>query len=276
MMSPISSRENIPSQTDRPSSMFRARAIPALTISGDGLVKTTQFKNPRYIGDPLNSVKIFNDCEVDELMILDISRDLKEPRFEKIQQFCAEAFMPLSYGGGIRTYSHIEKLFSLGLEKVSLNTAAFGSDRLIEKASNQFGAQSVLACIDYRKNFWGKREAMIQWGEKKLGMSPEEAAMKAVEMGAGEIILQCIDRDGEMKGYDLDLVEEISKKISVPLIVLGGAKDLLDMRRAVDAGASAAAAGSMFVYHGKLKGILINYPRQSELKKIFAASGGEG
>ena len=252
------------------SSGLRPRAIPVLTVRGEGLVKTIQFKEPRYIGDPLNSVKIFNDCEVDEILVLDITRNLTEPRFDLIKQLCAEAFMPLSYGGGIRSYSHIETLFSLGIEKVSLNTEAFGSEKLISRAARQYGSQSVLACIDYKKNFWGKRESFIAGGDQKLGMTPYEAAKKAEELGAGEIILHSIDHEGLMKGYDIELIQSVAKDVRVPVIAAGGAKDLTDMKKAVLAGASAAAAGSMFVYHGKLKGILINYPKQSELRKVFS------
>ncbi len=247
----------------------RPRVIPVLLIQGLGVVKTTKFSDPRYIGDPLNSVKLFNDCEVDELMILDISENLTEPKFDLISQICAEAFMPVSYGGGLREYHQVEKLFSMGVEKICVNTSAFQESDLIERASAQYGAQSVLACLDVKKNFWGKREVVFSRGHNKSPLKPEEAAQKLVERGVGEIILQSVDLDGSMKGYDLELIQSVASQVQVPVVALGGAGQLSDLASAIQAGASAAAAGSLFVYHGKLKGILINYPEDRELYSLF-------
>lgn len=254
---------------------LKPRVIPLLTIKDQGLVKTTKFQDARYIGDPINSVRIFNDSEVDELMVLDLSENLESPQFELIESLCTEAFMPLCYGGGVRTYEHIERLFALGVEKVCLNTLAFENPEIIERASMQFGAQSILVCLDVKKNFWGKYEVMFSGGKKKSGLNPLEAAKKMVKMGAGEIVLQSMDHDGMMGGYDLNLISLVSHHIAVPLVVVGGAGNKFHFLEAIRAGASAVGAGSLFVYQGKLKAVLINYPAQKELHELFRKAGSE-
>ena len=251
--------------------MQKIRVIPVLLLKRKGLYKTVKFKDPQYIGDPMNAVKIFNEKEVDELCFLDISATSakEEINYKIISEIASECFMPLSYGGGINNMDQIKKLFSIGVEKVIINSAAHTSPDLIQQASTYFGSQSIVGCIDVRKNFLGKYEVYIESGEKNTGKNPVDFAKQLQEMGAGEILVNSIDRDGTMKGYDIELIKKISTSLTVPVIACGGAGSIDDLSFAVKGGsANAVAAGSMFVYHGRHKAVLISYPSQEEIKGI--------
>ncbi len=253
--------------------MRRIRIIPVLLISKGGLVKSVNFKNHKYVGDPINAVKIFNDKEVDELVVLDIdaSAEKRGPNFEVIKEIVSEAFMPVSYGGGITNMIEVETLLQNGIEKVILNHTALNNPSLITQIANSAGSQSVVVFIDYKKNLWGKQKVYTENGKSNTSLDPLELAIKCVELGAGEIILQSIDRDGTYKGYDLDTIHLISSKIPIPVVALGGAGSLDDFSDAVAKGASAVAAGSMFVFQRPHQAVLISYPKQSELKeKVFS------
>lgn len=253
--------------------MHRLRVIPVLLISKGGLVKSVQFKNHKYVGDPINAVKIFNEKEVDELVVMDIdaSFDKRGPNFEAIQEIVSEAFMPVSYGGGITTLSEVETLLQNGVEKVILNHTALNNPSLITQIATTAGSQSVVVCIDHKKNLWGRQKVYGQKGKKNTGLDTLDFAKKCQDLGAGEIILQSIDRDGTYSGYDLDSIKQISKGLNIPLVALGGAGSLQDFSSAVAAGASAVAAGSMFVFQRPHQAVLISYPKQAELKeKVFS------
>jgi len=252
--------------------MLKTRVIPCLLLKGAGLVKTKQFKNPIYIGDPINAVKIFNDKEVDELIFLDISAtpNQKEPDYNLIKDIATEAFMPFGYGGGITKLEQIEKLFNLGVEKVILNTISYVNPEIISQAVKVFGSQSIVVSIDYKINLFGKAEVFVSGGKVNTKQSPLEYAAKMQDLGAGEIFLNSIDRDGTFKGYDIKTTKQITEKLDIPLVVCGGAAHLSDLREAVNlGGASAVSAGSMFVFHGVHKAVLITYPNYSDLEITF-------
>jgi cyclase len=251
--------------------MLSARIVPCLLLKGQGLVKTIRFKDPTYVGDPINAVKLFNDLEVDELVLLDITatREGREPPFDQIEEIASEAFMPICYGGGVTTFEQAQRLFKLGVEKVALTTAAVESPNLINDLVDAFGGQSVVVGIDVKRDWRGKPRVLIRAGTKDAGLDPVAFARQAVDRGAGEILVNSIDRDGTRKGYDLPLVEAISKVVDVPVVACGGAGELAHMRQAVDAGASAAAAGSLFVFKGPHRAVLINYPTQKELRALL-------
>jgi cyclase len=248
--------------------MLRYRIIPTLLLKGDGLVKTVQFKNPKYIGDPINAVKIFNEKEVDELIIYDIlaTKNKQEIRYHKIEEIVSEAFMPVGYGGGIHSLDQIEKLFSLGVEKIVLNSSAHTNKNLITQAAQVFGSQSIVVAVDVKKDFFGKYRMYYNSGIEKSSAELMNALKQFVELGAGEIIINSIDRDGTMRGYDLDLIKLVNEVVTVPFVVSGGAGNINHFSQAIKAGASAVAAGSMFVFHGKHRAVLISYPKYSELE----------
>jgi cyclase len=251
--------------------MRRIRVIPVLTIQGRKLVKTVQFKKPNYIGDPINAIKIFNDKEVDEIAIVDISasKDQKEPNYTLIEEMAGECFMPLAYGGGIRTFEQARKIFSLGVEKVILNTALQSDLALIGKIASVYGNQSVVVCIDIKKNLFGKKDLYYQSGSIKSKIPYLQLINEAVAAGAGEVIVHDIDREGTFSGYNYELIAEIAENITVPVIALGGGSSIEDMRQVISRGkASAIAAGSFFIYkNNDVKSILINYPSQEILEK---------
>jgi cyclase len=251
--------------------MILPRVIPTLLLRNTGLVKTVRFKDPVYVGDPRNAVKIFNEREVDELLLLDIqSTPRKSPiQFDLIREIVTEAFMPIGYGGGITDAEQARQLVKLGIEKVVLGTAAAQNPGLVSDLSRFVGASSTMVCLDYKRNFWGKKEVMIGGGREGTGRDPLEFALEMEKRGAGELILNCVDRDGSMQGYDIDLLAVISSHLDIPVIACGGAGRLPDFRAAVDAGASAAAAGSFFVFHGRHRAVLINYPSRAELRATF-------
>lgn len=250
----------------------RIRVIPTLLLRGEGLVKTIRFRNAVYVGDAINTVKIFNEKEVDELAILDIaaSRDGAEPQYDRIQEIASEAFMPVAYGGGIRTLDQVKRLFQLGIEKVVLNTALFTTPELTRQAAEQFGSQSIVASIDAKRSWLGGYHTVTRCGTEKRKISPAVAAMGAVEAGVGEVLINAIDRDGTYGGYDLELIRQITEAVDVPVIACGGASKISDFVDAVKiGGASAVAAGSMFVFHGVHRAVLINFPSEQALADQF-------
>lgn len=253
--------------------MIISRVIPALLLRDSGLVKTIKFKSSIYVGDPINAVKIFNEKEVDELIFLDIdaSRKKSEPPFTLLKDIASECFMPLCYGGGINSIDHISEIIKCGVEKVSINSFAVKNPAFIKKAADIFGSSTIVVSIDVKKNIFGKYNVYINGGQENTGLDPLEFAKIAEQSGAGELMLNSIDRDGIMQGYDIDLISKVSKNIKIPLIVLGGAGSVKDMHQAINVGgASAVAAGSFFVFHGKRKAVLISYPSANEIKSIFA------
>lgn len=249
------------------------RVLPCLLLKGEGLVKTTQFKNPRYVGDPRNAVRIFNEKEVDELILLDIAATVEggNPRFELIREIVSEAFMPVAYGGGIRTVSDARKIFACGVEKIVLGKQAYGDPDFVKELARLFGSQSVVVCMDVKKGFFGSYELRVGGGRKRTGLDPVTFARRMEVLGAGEILVNSIDRDGVMGGYDIDLIRSVSKSINIPVVACGGAGKLEDFRSAVnEGGASAVAAGSLFVFQGRHRAVLISYASAEELKKTFA------
>lgn len=246
----------------------RPRIIPILLIDNKGLVKTINFSNPRYLGDPINTVKIFNDKGVDELCILDIRATLeeREPDFEYLKDIASEAFIPLSYGGGITTIEEIKKLFYMGYEKVIINTEFIRRPSLIREAVSFAGSQSIVVSIDVKNEFLGRKSCYIKSGTEKIKNNPIELAKKAEEYGAGEILLNCISKDGTMSGFDLELIKKVTENVSIPVIACGGARDINDLKLSLkDGKANAVAAGSMFVYYGKQKAVLINYLTEEQI-----------
>lgn len=241
--------------------MLRRRIIPALLMRDGGLVKTVKFSKERYIGDPINAVKIFNEKEVDELCLLDIgaTTEGRPPAYNEINEIVSEAFMPIGYGGGIQTMDHVERLFKLGVEKVIMNTAAFENETLVKEASGVFGNQSIVVSIDIKKDLFGQYRIYTRSGKSKQKIDLITAVKKMQDLGAGEIILNNIDRDGTMQGYDVEPINKVSKVIDLPLVALGGAASIDDFVAAILNGASAVSAGSMFVFQGVHKAVLISY-----------------
>lgn len=248
--------------------MLRSRIIPCLLIHNGGLVKTVQFGNPKYVGDPLNAVRIFNEKEVDELMVLDIdaSRLGRAPNDTLIAQLAAECRMPLCYGGGVKTVDQVERLISLGVEKVAVGSAAVEDPELIARAAERVGSQSVVAVVDVKASgILSRPEVVILNGTERTGLDPVVFARTLQDLGAGEIVLNSVDCDGTMRGYDLDLIEKVRGVVSVPLTVVGGAGSLDDIRRLVERyHVIGAAAGSLFVFKGKYRAVLINYPARTD------------
>jgi cyclase len=251
--------------------MLRTRVIPCLLLSNGGLVKTIKFRNPTYLGDPINAVRIFNDKEVDELVFLDIGATASGagPNFDLLGDIASEAFMPFGYGGGITTLDEVRRLFALGIEKVIVNTAAASTPSLVEGAASLAGRSSVVASIDVRRSFLGRYTVCVRGGQLDLKRDPITYAQEMERLGAGELLLNAIDRDGTQAGYDLDLIASLADAVSVPVVASGGAGSLQHLREAVDAGASAVAAGSFFVFHGKHRAVLITYPDYRELEVLF-------
>lgn len=248
------------------------RIIPTLLLRGSGFVKTRNFKSPVYLGDCFNTVRLFNEKEADELMILDITAtpEKKPINFDLLRDLASECFMPLSYGGGIRSMEDMRQLFKAGFEKISLNTEAANNPQLVQEASREFGAQSVIVSIDIRRKILGRYEVYVNGGRQGTGMDPFTAAKRAVDLGAGEILLNSIDRDGTMEGYDLEIIRRVADAVPVPLIACGGAGSLSHFHDAIHkGGASAVAGGSFFVFTGKHRAVLITYPSQKEAQKAI-------
>ncbi|SFD73511.1 AglZ/HisF2 family acetamidino modification protein [Flavobacterium phragmitis] len=252
--------------------MLRPRIIPSLLIHDNGLVKTVNFKNPKYVGDPINAVKIFNEKKVDELSIFDIDATVlgKEPNYSLIERLASQSMMPLCYGGGVKTLEQAQRIFSLGIEKIALSSAVLQTPKLITEISERVGAQSVIVVLDIKKKVFGGYEVCTHNGRKATGINPFKFVEEAQKLGAGEIVINSIDKDGQMKGYDLDLIDKMREKTTLPMTVLGGAGSLGDIEKIIDKhGVIGVAAGSLFVFKGPYKAVLINYPTQLEKNKIF-------
>ena len=249
--------------------MRRVRVIPALLLQNGGLVKTIRFKKPNYIGDPLNAVRIFNEKEVDELVILDINATKKNqlPNFSHLEEMVSEAFMPLAYGGGLQNLDQIKQAFDCGIEKVVINSCAFSNINLISQAAKVFGNQSIVVSVDIGKTLLGNYRLFSHGGTNSYKQDPVAYCKELEKAGAGELFLTAIHREGTFNGYDSKLIEAISHQVNIPLVANGGAKEMNDFLEAIKAGASAVAAGSRFVYTGRENGIMINYPTQAELKQ---------
>jgi cyclase len=252
--------------------MLQTRVIPCLQLVNDSLVKTIRFDNYGYIGDPINTVRIFNELEVDELCFLDIRASFqnREPNLELLRQIADECFMPLSYGGGIRTFEMAQKILSIGFEKVILNTQAYRKPELIKKLSDYFGAQAIIASVDVKRNLLGKYHAYINDGTEKIPVSAIEWAQKLVSLGCGELLVTSIDKDGSWSGYDIDILKKISDAVTVPVIANGGAGSILHIKEVIGkANVSAVALGSMVVYQKKGMGVLVNFPDKISLEEIL-------
>jgi imidazole glycerol-phosphate synthase subunit HisF len=253
--------------------MLRPRIIPCLLVHNRGLVKTVNFKNPKYVGDPINAVKIFNEKEVDELIVLDIDASVhnREPDFTMIKNLAAECRMPLCYGGGVRSVKHAKEIINLGAEKVALSSAIVENPRLVSDIAEAVGKQSVIAVLDVRKKgLLGKYEVYTHNGARASGHHPKSFAQDLEKLGVGEIVINSIDNDGLMKGYDMKLIQSIRDAINVPMTVLGGAGSLSDIKKVIDSfGVMGVAAGSLFVFKGVYKAVLINYPKQSEIAELI-------
>lgn len=248
------------------------RIIPVLLLRKNGLYKTQKFKNPRYVGDPINAVRIFNDKEVDELIFLDIeaSKAATSLNLNAIADMTRECFMPLCYGGGLSSLSDIEKILRLGVEKVAINTALFYQPEFVKEAVKEFGGSTIVGSIDYKKSMWGKKTVFVRGGSTSTKKELGEYAKAVADMGVGEVLLNSIERDGTNEGYDIATLSEISDILSVPLVACGGAGSIDDMKLAVEQGkASAVAAGALFVFVGKHRAVLINYPNQDAIRKTF-------
>jgi cyclase len=252
--------------------MLKTRVIPCLLLKGQGLVKTVKFKYPTYVGDPINAIKIFNEKEADELILLDITATIEDrrPPFELILNIASECFMPLCYGGGIRSLEDIRKIFSIGVEKVAVNTYAVENPQFIQRAADSFGSQSIVAAMDVKKTLVGDYKVCTHSGTKTTDVDPVTHAVQMAAMGCGEIFLNSVDRDGTLSGYDIDLIRKVVEAVSIPVITSGGAGSLADFADAVNnGGASAVAAGSLFVFHGKHRAVLISYPSRRELEETL-------
>jgi cyclase len=252
--------------------MLATRLMPCLLMSNGALVKTIRFKEGSYVGDPVNAVRIFNQKEVDELILLDIHATTQSRGidFETLEKVVSECFMPICYGGGVRTLEDMRRLYAMGIEKISLGAAAFEVPDLVRQASSEFGAQAVVVTLDVKKGLLGRSTVRTRNGSHDTKMSPPEAVRAFEAQGAGELLLYSIDRDGTWSGFDIKLVEAVSQAASVPVVATGGAGSLEDVKAAVkQAGASAVAIGSMAVFQGKDLGVLIKFPSRKDQDAIF-------
>ena len=252
--------------------MLSTRVIPCLLLRGEGLVKTVKFRDPTYVGDPINAVRIFNDKEVDELVFLDILATVEKrpPQIDLIKDIATECFMPFGYGGGIQDVDTAKKILKMGSEKVIFNSAATNLE-LIREAADLFGSQSVVVSMDVKRGRRGKYEVFTHSGTVGTKQNPIQYAKNVEAAGAGEIFLNSIDRDGTMEGYDIELLKSVTSVVNVPVVACGGAGILRHFQEAtLKGGASAVSAGSMFVFHGPHRAVLINYPTQDELKQFLS------
>lgn len=253
--------------------MLRPRIIPCLLIQNGGLVKTVRFGKPKYVGDPINAVRIFNEKEVDEIIVLDIDATVRqqEPNYKMIANLAAECRMPLCYGGGVKTVGQVQQIISLGVEKVALSAAVVNNPELISEVAVQAGGQSIVVVMDVKKTGLLRRyEVFTHNGTKGAGFDPVLFAKKAESLGAGEIVVNSIDHDGEMRGYDFELIDKVRGAINIPITALGGAGSLTDMNTLINRhGIIGAAAGSLFVFKGKYRAVLINYPNRTEKDNLM-------
>ncbi|MDA2935700.1 AglZ/HisF2 family acetamidino modification protein [Patescibacteria group bacterium AH-259-L05] len=251
--------------------MLMKRVMPCLLLKDLSLVKTIKFKNENYIGDPINTIRIYNNLEVDELVFLDIdaTNENRKPPFKLISEITNECFMPMAYGGGIRNIDDMRQIFSLGVEKIVICSYAVENPDFIRKASSLFGSQSIVVSIDVKKKLGGKYRVYTHSGTKPTKLNPIDFASQMEKIGAGEILLNSIDQDGTMEGYDLNLIKQVSSSITIPLIACGGAGKIEHLEQSTKSGASAVAAGSLFVYQGLNRAVLINFPERKELQNIL-------
>ena len=252
--------------------MLFTRYIPCLLLKNDGLVKTVNFKNPKYVGDPINTVRIFNEKEVDELIFLDIEATPKnkEPNYKLLSEIASECFMPLAYGGGLKNIEQVKKIFSIGLEKVIINSEAHHNKQLISEIAKVYGSQAVVGVIDVKKNFWGKNEVVSKSATQKHKYSAIEWAKELENQGVGEIMITSVDKEGTWSGLDIELIQSITNAVNVPVIAHGGAGNLEHLKEAVEKGnASAIGMGSMVVYQKKDFGVLINFPDKKTLDNLL-------
>jgi cyclase len=252
--------------------MLLARVMPCLLLRGAALVKTIQFKNPSYVGAPLNAIRIYNEKEVDELIFLDITATVegKRPPLKLLSEIASECFMPVAYGGGVTRLEDVDAVLSLGIEKIAVNTHAVADPSFLTRVADKFGSQAVVVSIDVKRSLFGKYEVYTHGGRKATGLDPAVWAQRAEQAGAGEILLTSIDRDGTGKGFDVELLQRVTSKVSIPVVASGGAGTVQDIGIAVrDGGASAAALGSMAVYHGRNRAVLINFPTREELDRVL-------
>jgi cyclase len=255
--------------------MLRPRIIPCLLLQNGGLVKTVGFGAPKYVGDPINAIKIFNEKEADELIVLDIDATVKglEPNFRLIAQFAAECRMPLCYGGGFKNVEQAKRTIALGVEKVALSSAAIADRELLRAIALEIGNQSVVFVLDVKRRKNGEFEVWTHNGTRNTGSTPFQLAREAAALGAGEIVVNSIDNDGRMTGYDLELAQKMRECVSVPITVLGGAGALSDIGQLIAAcGVVGAAAGSLFVFKGPYRAVLINYPTQAQKDAVISTA----
>ncbi len=253
--------------------MLRSRIIPCLLVRNKGLVKTVQFKGSKYVGDPINAVKIFNEKEVDELIVLDIdaTKEKREPDFKMIENLANESRMPLCYGGGVKTVEHAKQIIHLGAEKVALSSVVIENPNLVLDIAKAVGVQSVIVVLDVKKKgVFGKYQVYTHNGTKATGKDPKDLAKQFEELGVGEIVINSIDNDGMMKGYDLKLIDLIRSAINIPMTVLGGAGDMDHIKGIIKKyKVIGVAAGSLFVFKGKYKAVLISYPNRLEIEQLL-------
>jgi cyclase len=252
--------------------MLRPRIIPSLLLHENGLVKTVNFKDPKYVGDPINAVKIFNEKQVDELVFFDIDATVlnREPDYSLIEKLANQSRMPLCYGGGVKTVEQAQKIFSLGIEKIALSSAVIQNPSIVTQIAERVGSQSVIVVLDVKKKLFGGYEVYTNNGKKATGINPIKFAQELESLGAGELVINSIDQDGIMKGYDLNLIDKVVENITIPVTVLGGAGSLKDIETVIEKnGVIGVAAGSLFVFRGPYKAVLINYPNQEEKNNLF-------
>ena len=252
--------------------MLRPRIIPSLLVHEKGLVKTVKFKDSKYVGDPINAVRIFNEKEVDELAVFDIDATVlgNEPDYNLIEKLANQSRMPICYGGGVRNVDQAQKIFSLGIEKIALSSAVINNPILISEISEKVGSQSVVVVLDVKKKIFGGYEMYTHNGKQSTGVDPVTFAVKAQELGAGEIIINSIDKDGMMNGFDMNIISKIREIVTIPITVLGGAGNINDIKKVIkEHGIIGVAAGSLFVFKGKYKAVLINYPDRNIKEQIY-------
>jgi cyclase len=250
--------------------IIKTRVIPVLLLKNKGLVKTVKFDAPRYIGDPINSVRIFNEKEVDELVLLDIAAtpSRRGPDFDTLDDVAGEAFMPIAYGGGITAVEQIRRIMSIGFEKVILNTVTYDNPDVVRQAVAIYGSQAVVACVDVKKSLLGGYVLYTHSAARRRGIGLADHIANLLSYGVGEILVNSVDRDGTQAGYDIEAIRTVSSKVAIPVIACGGAGSIDDFATAVNqAGATAVAAGSLFVFKGKHRAVLINYPERAELER---------
>ena len=258
--------------------MLRPRIIPCLLVRKGGLVKTVRFEDSKYVGDPINAVRIFNEKEVDELIVVDIDASVqgRDPDYNMIRNLASECRMPLCYGGGVRAVEQVEQIISLGVEKVALSSAAIRLPQLIPEAAKRVGSQSIVVVMDVKTvGLLRRYEVFTHNGTRGTGFGPVEFAKRSEDAGAGEILINAIEREGEMKGYDLDLIDQVRDAVSLPITAIGGAGSLADMEALIRRyGIIGAAAGSLFVFKGKYRAVLINYPDRKNRDALCASAMG--